>query len=285
MERVIMTPQEQKQVMLHILRTFADFCENHGLRYFLDAGTLLGAVRHKGYIPWDDDVDVCMPYADYQRFCDLMKTEKLAEHIYVEFPEDTIYPFMKLADDRTILVEFPEKNPMEVEVYIDVFVKSGIYDLSKSSALLCKTCELLSLWQWFNKYSIYAWQRSDQLWKRLIAAVGRKLIKRPNRPLKWQQALMERNQKRHPYETCGYVTTLTNGEFHKCAPRECFAGHTMLEFEGQQFRGPKDYDTYLRCLYPGDYMQLPPKEKRVKHDTVIYWKSEQAKQSAEIILK
>lgn len=271
--------------MLHILQAFAGFCDRHGLRYFLDAGTLLGAVRHKGYIPWDDDVDVCMPYEDYIQFRELVKAEEIAPHIYVELPEDTVHPFMKLADDRTIMVEYPDKNPMEVGVYIDVFSKSGIYDLSRKSALLCKVSQYLSLWHWFNKYSIYAWKRSHKLWKRAVAACGRKLIKNPNRPVKWQQALIAKNQKKHPYDTCKYVTTLTNGEFHKCAPRECFDGYTMLDFEGRQFRGPKDYDTYLRCLYPGDYMQLPPEDKRVWHDTIIYWKSEQAKQSAEGILK
>lgn len=284
MNRIPMTPEEHKKVMLYILQAFADFCDKHGLRYFLDAGTLIGAVRHKGYIPWDDDVDVCMPYEDYLQFAELVKTEQIGPHIYAEPPEDTIHPFMKLADDRTILVEYPEKNPMEVGVYIDIFVKSGIYDLSKKSARLCKKSERLALWQWFNKFTVYAWKNSSSSIKRAVAACGRALIKRPNRPLKWQKALLAKNQKKHPYDTCVYVTTLTNGEFHKCAPRECFDGFTMLEFEGRLFRGPKDYDTYLHCLYPGDYMQLPPPEKRKAHNTIVYWKTEQAKQDAQQIL-
>ena len=71
--RVIMTENEQKQVMLNILSFFADFCEDNGLNYFLDAGTLLGAVRHKGYIPWDDDIDVNMPRKDYDRFVQIVR--------------------------------------------------------------------------------------------------------------------------------------------------------------------------------------------------------------------
>ena len=150
---------------------------------------------------------------------------------------------------------------------------------------MCNTSQLLSLWQWFNKYSIHAWKNSGNILKRAISACGRKLIKNPNRPLKWQQALMAANQKKHPYDTCQYVTTLTNGEFKNCAPKACFDSYTLLEFEGKQFCAPQDYDTYLHCLYPGDYMQLPPVEKRFTHNSILYWKSEQAKQEAGEILK
>ena len=83
---------------------------------------------------------------------------------------------------------------------------------------------------------------------------------------------MHRYAKRHPLEKCKYVTTLTNGEFHKLAPKECFDGFQWLEFEGIKFKGPKDYDTYLHCLYKGDYMQLPPEDKRVQHNNEAYWR-------------
>ena len=129
-----MTLDEQKRVMLNILVEFAKFCDEHDLMYYLDAGTLIGAVRHKGFIPWDDDIDVNMPQKDYDKFIELTRNSKgyLSEHIQVEYPENTIYSFLKISDDRTILVEFPAQNPMEVGVYIDVFqLFKNIYALKK----------------------------------------------------------------------------------------------------------------------------------------------------------
>lgn len=281
-DRVLMTPTEQKQVMLEILVSFARYCENNGLQYFLDAGTLLGAVRHSGYIPWDDDIDVCMPRKDYDRFLAMVAENKghIDDHYRVELPEETIYPFIKISDDRTVLVEFPDKYPMEVGVYIDVFPKDGIKDASWRSRCLCDTSQLLGLLHWFNKFSIHAWAQSPSRIKRAVSWLGRKLIRHPNRPVQWQDRLIHANQRKNPLESCRYVTTLTNGEFRNIAPKECFEKHIVLDFEGIPFRCPAGYDTYLPCLYPGDYMQLPPEEKRRTHKTVVYWKSEQAKQDA-----
>ena len=269
-----MTLDEQKKVMLDILVEFAKFCDEHNLMYYLDAGTLIGAVRHKGYIPWDDDIDLNMPQIDYDKFVDMMRQQSgmLNDHLLVEFPETTIYPFLKISDTRTILVEFPDRNPMEVGVYIDIFPKYGVKDKSWCSKLLCKTSEICTNFHWFNRYSIYAWARpGHNILQKAIAWVGRHTVKNCQLPLRIQSVIMHRYARRHPLETCQYVTTLTNGEFHKLAPRECFDGFQWLEFEGLQFKGPKDYDTYLHCLYKGDYMQLPPEDKRHHHQTEVYW--------------
>lgn len=279
-ERIIMDSIEQKKVMLNILTIFANFCDENGYSYFLDAGTLLGAVRHNGYIPWDDDIDVNMPRIDYDRFVQYVKSNNgyLTEHLKVEFPENTIYPFLKISDNRTILVEFPERYPMEVGVYIDVFAKDGILDSSNESKAICKISEVLGRINWFNKFSIYAWKRDKNPARRFIALIARVCIRFPNIPVRLQDKWIHWNQKRHPLEKCKYVTTLTNGEFHKIAPKECFSDYIMMDFEDKKFRVPVGYDTYLRCLYPGDYMQLPPENKREHHNTIIFWKSEQDKQ-------
>ena len=275
MNRKPMTLDEQKQVMLNILKEFASFCDRSNLSYYLDAGTLIGAVRHKGYIPWDDDIDVNMPQKDYDRFIELTKKNNgyLSDHLLVEYPEDTVYTFLKISDERTILVEFPDTNPMEVGVYMDIFPKYGVKDKSWKSKLLCKISEKLALLHWFNKYSVNAWQRpGNSSIKKIIAKIAKALTWNDAWATKLQNKMMHRYAKNHPLEECSYVTTLTYGEFHKMAPKECFDGYQMLDFEGCQFKGPKDYDTYLHCLYKGDYMQLPPEDKREVHITEVYWK-------------
>ena len=275
MNRKPMTLDEQKQVMLNILKEFASFCDRNNLSYYLDAGTLIGAVRHKGYIPWDDDIDVNMPQKDYDRFIELTKKSNgyLSDHLLVEYPEDTVYTFLKISDERTILVEFPDTNPMEVGVYMDIFPKYGVKDKSWKSKLLCKISEKLALLHWFNKYSVNAWQRpGNSSIKKIIAKIAKAITWNDAWATKLQNKMMHRYAKNHPLEECSYVTTLTYGEFHKMAPKECFDGYQMLDFEGCQFKGPKDYDTYLHCLYKGDYMQLPPEDKREVHITEVYWK-------------
>lgn len=272
-----MTLNEQKHVMLNILVEFVKFCDEHNLMYYLDAGTLIGAVRHQGFIPWDDDVDVNMPQRDYDRFVALTRKANgyLTGHIHVEYPEDTIYPFLKIADNRTILVEFPKQNPMEVGVYIDVFPKYGVMDKSWKSKMICHISQFLGNLHWLCHYSVYAWTRKGSRYgttKRLLGRLLSPCFKGANWPVRIQNSIMHHYAKHHPLETCQYVTTLTNGEFHKLAPKECFDGFQWLEFEGHKFKGPKDYDTYLHCLYQGDYMQLPPEDKREHHFTEVYWK-------------
>ena len=95
--------REHQLVMLGILKEFAKFCEEHDLSYFLDAGTLLGAVRHHGFIPWDNDLDVCMPRPDFNKFLALLKEKnyRLNDYLVLERPEETIYPFFKIGDTRT----------------------------------------------------------------------------------------------------------------------------------------------------------------------------------------
>lgn len=270
-----MTLDEQKRVMLDILKEFVRFCDEHDLMYYLDAGTLIGAVRHKGYIPWDDDIDVNMPQPDYDDFCRLMRDKDgyMTSNIVVEFPDTTLYPYLKISDNRTLLVEFPDKNPMEVGVYIDVFPKYGIPDKSWRSKLICKISYYMDLLHWFNVYTIKCWKRSKHnALKRFVGTIADFCVVHPHWPVILQDRILHAYAKHYPLSECQYVTTLTNGEFHKLAPKKCFDGYQMLEFEDGLFKGPKDYDTYLRCLYKGDYMQLPPEDKRLGHKTEAYWR-------------
>ena len=90
MKRV--TPEELKTIQLDLLQKTADFCEQNGLRYFLCGGTLIGAVRHKGFIPWDDDIDIVMPRKDYERLRTIWKNESTQEYYLQDYKEDLYYP-------------------------------------------------------------------------------------------------------------------------------------------------------------------------------------------------
>jgi len=264
---------EHKKIMFDILCEFADFCDAHGLDYFLDAGTLLGAVRHKGFIPWDNDIDVGMLRPNYDKLIELLHSQNgyLSEHIMAEFPEDTIYPFLKLSDDRTVLIEFPDDNPMQVQIYIDVFCKDGIFDKSRHSKNVCDVSAKWGLLHWGRNYSVIKWQNGN-LFKKAIAKLMVLLFPDNAYFIKRQQKHIRRYISKHHIENCKYVTTLSNGEFVNLCPKEAFSETIMLPFESRQFKVPKGYHEYLLALYVSDYMVLPPEEKRRVHDVESYWK-------------
>ena len=117
------TPEEIKKIQLDLLIQFAEFCKKNNLYYCLAYGTLLGAIRHKGFIPWDDDIDVIMPRPDYEKFCKLVAEKKIATSLQ----NNSTYPFVKIIDTRTLVRErFAQKE--EVGIWIDVFVLDGNFN-------------------------------------------------------------------------------------------------------------------------------------------------------------
>lgn len=266
--------QEHKQIMLEILQVFASFCEENGLKYYLDAGTLLGAVRHKGFIPWDNDMDVCMMRPDYDRMVEILRDRhyKLNDCIILEQSEDSLYCFSKLSDTRTKLIEYPDTWPEENYIYIDVFPKDGLKDLSFKTKIVCKISEVLALLNWFNKHSIPYWKEKKKGLKKWIATIAGVLVKDKNKPYRLQQRFIKWYAKKHPLESCEYANTLVNGEFDTVCHRECFDDRVLMDFEGKKFYGPKGYDEWLRALYGDDYMTPPPLEKQYIHNIIATWR-------------
>ena len=121
MER--MSKEELRKTQIGILDYFTNICEENGINYFLTYGTLLGAIRHKGYIPWDDDIDVAMLREDYDKLIDVFNTNNNSRYRFscVENDPLCMYPFGKIIDENTILYERGEQG-IEIGVYIDVFV-------------------------------------------------------------------------------------------------------------------------------------------------------------------
>lgn len=265
---------EHKRIMVSILKDFDSFCAKHDLKYYLDAGTLLGAVRHQGFIPWDNDMDICLMRPDYDRMFDILRQNggMLNDHIVLEQPENTMYCFCKLGDTRTKLIEYPDTYPEECYIYIDVFPKDGLKDLSIGTRMLCKTSEILGLFHWFNKHSIPYWSEKKRGFKKWIAKLAGLVVKDKNRPYRWQQKLIRKYEKKHPLQDCEYANTLVNGEFYRICHRSCFDERILLDFEGEKFYGPKGYDEWLRVLYGNDYMTPPPPEKQQVHNVIAEWR-------------
>ena len=163
-----MTQEEIKKVQLDMLEAFAKFCNQNGLRYFLDAGSLLGAIRHDGFIPWDDDIDLGMPRLDYDRAI-LLGKDGFGNHYRIMTEKEGIYSFAKVIDTRTEMIEFPETHRNKIGVYMDLFPKDGVQDFSKKWYKKCKRVELLGKVYWFNKLSIYTWKKHGNIAKKLLS--------------------------------------------------------------------------------------------------------------------
>ncbi len=264
-------PYEQKQLLLELLNEFDSFCRNVGIKYYLIGGTLLGAIRHKGFIPWDDDIDVCMMRKDYERLLDIYKpSQNKFKLMSMKNNTKYYYPFAKLVNDDTILVEEgQEKNPLGV--YLDIFPIDNCPGSTYQEA--CKNVSQMNIYRWLRNFKIISFNDSREWYKNMVLAIG-KLISFPLSRRKISE-LIEKKATKNIEKDCQYVGELVNtaygfGEvYDKCH----FEEGVEVEFEGGKYIAPKDYDFILTSMYH-DYMQLPPIEKRFSnHNSRCWYKS------------
>lgn len=256
--------EEHKKILLDILDDVTAFCEEHGIRYFLAYGTLLGAVRHNGYIPWDDDVDIHIPRPDYERFMELYNNAgrpyKVIAH---ETDRGYNVPFAKVHHTKTVVHEFLYKNPGTFGVYIDIFPLDGLK--KPLQATLCGQCIRFM----YVKSSCFS--KGQTLARKLRLAITKTILLPFTRH--FILSAMRKIATRYNFADCDKVCSFgSRTAVREILPRDIFDTYIMMPFEGRKYRVPKGYDRYLRAKY-GDYMTLPPEEQRVStHDSQPYWR-------------
>ena len=259
-----MTNQEFKKlrvVELEILKEFEKVCNKLNLRYFCIYGTTLGAIRHKGYIPWDDDIDVGMPRKDYEIFMSEAQ-ELLPENYFVQnFRKEKEYlnPFGKLRrSDTTFLEEASSKEKINHGIYIDIFPLDG-YPATKLSEFVFKWKRIV-----YDSY-IYSERSREQLEQ---AGLKTKIIRKIGRALEGKmtpwEAVVKKDAlvRKTDYDSSDVVGCMVeDNPTREAMPKEYFGNGVEVEFEGTTIRVPENWDGYLTHTY-GDYMQLPPEEER-----------------------
>lgn len=256
-------PKDVHPILLEMLEWFHKQCVKNNLRYYVIGGTMLGAIRHQGFIPWDDDVDVAMPRKDYIEF---IKKYSYALHssYIVEYPHETnkdyLYTTAKIYDTRTTLVERKRKNVVR-GIYIDLFPLDGIGDThEKAMHNYRKIYKLLRL---HNMISC-AFRDNRKWYKNLAIIVGRLIS-----PLFFSERKLNQyiNQlcTQQNFDETEYVGNLIgNWGYKEIMPRSFFGNPVEYTFEGIKVYGVEKPHEYLQALY-SDYMKLPPVEKQVSH--------------------
>jgi len=233
---------------LETLKYFRDFCDQHNLRYYLCGGTLLGAIRHKGFIPWDDDVDVDMPLPDYLKFYELFKGNERfqlghGDLLGTKGVETT--RFLRVLDRNVALrmTMFPHRRITSTG--IDIFPLCGLPHEEKTRAHFIKQ---ISYIEWQSRYA--------RVFTMGEHSVQDSYYQRINKMRKYYD--FDRSNW-VGYTPCPY-------EEKACFPREIYNETAKYEFEGDFFAGPKDYNQYLSKLFGKDYILPPPLENQKAHE-------------------
>ena len=272
--------EELKALEMDVLRYIHRKCRENGLRYYLMFGTLLGAVRHKGFIPWDDDIDIAMTRPDFKKLMDLAEADQDSPYKVVSMfnVKDFSFPLAKMVDTRTRLVQYGAVGTHEkLGVYVDIFLIDAVPDDEEEYRASLKRAKLAKRVWYFSQRRFML--RRGQLAKDICVGLASLPFK-----LRSSYAMAKKMD-----ETCAAyaeadtrregVVLIVDEQDASTLTRAQWADTVELEFEGERFTAVSCWDEMLRRTY-GDYMQLPPPEQRVSiHDFKVYWRDGAAKPS------
>lgn len=256
---------ELKEIQLDMLTDIDSFCRKNKINYTLAYGTLIGAIRHKGYIPWDDDIDIAMPRPSYDKFLKTFNGNYDYLHVFAPELDNNFYaPYANVCNTKTVLCEVGNSHRNVVMgIKIDIFPIDGTSESVKGYRRDYKKMKWIKQLMFAKRYENKFKNFSTILWALLSA------------PFKYSYLQEKGISILSKYDFCksSYVQQMAYPIYtSERLKRELFENYIEVEFENRKFRAIDDYDVYLTSLY-GNYMQLPPKEKQIPHHGFsAYWK-------------
>ena len=259
---------EIQQMELGIMEYIHEVCQKIGVKYFLAYGSLIGAVRHQGFIPWDDDMDICMLREDYEKLQDYLITNPDERYEVLSYKNNLnyVYPFMKVQDNHTYLLEEDVRIDSNMGIYVDIFPVDGYEDDAKFKNKMTKLIKKRQL----SCYTFKGITNTKSVLNSLLRYVSVIIFYFTNTN-KYVAQIEElaKSRKVSDYEQVDYVIYKDMNK--PVWRREWLEQVTTGTFEGKKFTIPKKYHEILTSDY-GDYMQLPPVEQRVSHHDFKLWK-------------
>ena len=274
MEKQELTLDEIKAIELELLKKFRDVCQGNGFNYSLMGGTLLGAVRHGGFIPWDDDIDIIMPRPDYERFVAYCKANETPfKLLSVQTDKGYAYLFGKVMDPDTELIEkVSNRNKVDLGVYIDIFIYDGMGNTEQEAkknfnkSRFLRELLVAANWKCLFRSKTKAWYYEPIRFAFYI-------MSRFVRHTTLIKAIEKKYRDFDFYEN-EYVGNLCSDKRDRSIiKRSEIDTYVTLTFEGEEFSVFSGYKTYLTNMF-GDYMQLPPEDKRVTHHMFSAYRKE-----------
>ncbi len=267
---------DMKLLELNILKNVANFCDEHNIKYYICGGTLIGAVRHRGFIPWDDDVDIAMNRSDYNRFVNEYNKYSCRYKVNcIENNSNWHMSFARVEDYRTTLYEETLIDKYkECHVFIDVFPIDGIPNNAISEKIFLLKQKILGIMLNASSFKFfpskhYSDSKENNIGlKNFIRTIFKYIAIIIFKPLKTQYLakMINKNSSKYSCDSSsevGLTVFVWNWKFEK-ASREAFSERKKFTFENLEFYGPVGYDEYLTKTY-GDYMTPPPIENQVSH--------------------
>ncbi|WP_293967300.1 phosphorylcholine transferase LicD [uncultured Eubacterium sp.] len=260
------TLKEVKKAELNILITVDDFCKKNNIKYSLAYGTLLGAVRHKGFIPWDDDIDIWMTRENYNKFIRVWKQNPVQGYILqnTDLEEDFSQNFTKIRKDNTAFIQTEEEKTTNYHkgIFIDIFPLDRV--AKTPSKIAVQKLYAMFTMLFYRKYA----PPTEKGLKKYISEFFLKIVPKS----KYENA---RKYFENKYlflsgdVDCSWLSNSTYRDLSIYYDSDMMDDYTFLQFEGRNFMSVSKWDHALKMKY-GDYMQLPPEEDRVwKHHPIF----------------
>ncbi len=254
---------EEKKILDEVVK----FLDKNKIKYILCGGTLLGAIRHKGFIPWDDDIDIAIPRPDYNKLQNIIKqNNRLGDNLYFHSYElkNLNMPFTKVYNHEIGIYDWRYSDKYEKYLWIDIFPIDGLPSEDKENILLFKKRDKLKKIMMYRKMSMkYIFINRKKIFNNIIKFIIKIIYNiLPERLI--TSKIIELNN--NNYDNSNYAGVYVWGY----GPRErmeksIFEEYIDVSFEGTKYKSIKDYDKYLTNIY-GDYMKLPPIDERITHN-------------------
>lgn len=256
------TLQHIKDVELLILKDFIDICDENNIDYYLFFGTEIGAVRHQGFIPWDDDIDIMMFREDYEKFLKVMEEKNSEKYTVfdIRYDEHYFFQFGRLSLNGTYWAEYWDSQvPFKLGIHLDLFILDKVPDnkfkrflYMRRCLVLCKLCSISSI--------------KIEQYSNLVKTVTHSLhfiFNKIGLTPKYYQKKMLKLFRKYENQDCKYYADLTMNEqpYFKI---EDLKPAKLVKFEDIYAKIPNNQEATLGQIF-GDYMQLPPEEERVPH--------------------